>query len=98
MPEATFDQISAMHNNPMRMYIALTARQITAIGHIVVQWSILDDQLQKHVDLWQKLPGIPEAFASQKIDKAFWLLLAESWLKLAQDRDNTSNSDLRDAG
>ena len=31
-------------------------------------------------------------------DKAFWLLLAENWLKLAQNCDETSNTALRDAG
>jgi hypothetical protein len=31
-------------------------------------------------------------------DKAFWLLLAENWLKFAQNCDETSNTALRDAG
>jgi hypothetical protein len=30
-------------------------------------------------------------------DRAFWLLLAANWLKLAQDRDETSATGLRDA-
>ena len=34
----------------------------------------------------------------KEADTAFWPLLAESWLKLAQDRDKTSNSDLRKVG
>jgi hypothetical protein len=68
MPEATFEQIYAIHNNPMRMHIALTERQISAIGHVVVQWSVLDDQLLKLVDLWRTLPEIPKALASEQID------------------------------
>jgi hypothetical protein len=31
-------------------------------------------------------------------DKAFWLLLAANWLKLVQDREETSAPGLRDAG
>ena len=34
----------------------------------------------------------------KEADRAFWLLLAANWLKLAEDRDKISNSDLRDAG
>jgi hypothetical protein len=30
-------------------------------------------------------------------DRAFWLLLAANWLKLAQDCDETSATGLRDA-
>ena len=31
-------------------------------------------------------------------DKAFWLLLAANWLKLVQDREETSATGLRNAG
>jgi hypothetical protein len=31
-------------------------------------------------------------------DKAFWLLLAANWLKLVQDREETSATGLQDAG
>ena len=36
--------------------------------------------------------------SSKQEDRAFWLLLAANWLKLAQDCDETSATGLRDAG
>jgi hypothetical protein len=35
--------------------------------------------------------------SSKKEDRAFWLLLAANWMKLAQDREETSATSLRDA-
>jgi hypothetical protein len=32
----------------------------------------------------------------KEADRAFWLLLAANWLKLAEDRDKIANSNLRD--
>ena len=66
--DLTFDEIAALHNNPVRMHVPLTDRQITAIGQTIVQWSILDDQIQQHVARWRLLPNLPNDLRKKQID------------------------------
>jgi hypothetical protein len=56
--------------------------------------SLLTDEYRKQAERCRK----NAEGSSKQEDRAFWLLLAANWLKLAQDCDETSVTGLRDAG
>jgi hypothetical protein len=56
--------------------------------------SVITDEYRKQAERCRK----NAEGSSKQEDRAFWLLLAANWLKLAQDCDETSATGLRDAG
>ena len=56
--------------------------------------SVITDEYRKQAERCRK----NAEGSSKQEDRAFWLLLAANWLKFAQDCDEKSVTDLRDAG
>ena len=56
--------------------------------------SVITDEYRKQAERCRK----NAEGSSKQEDRAFWLLLAANWLKLVQDREETSATGLRDAG